>query len=191
MCECAAPVEEFVKVQGSEIYFHCEVCEATVLELNLKLKKLEIELVKRHLDLNLDHIKPEIRIFIRSDGGDIHAGLSAMDCIRSMRRSKVRTIADGMCASAATFLLLGGRTRYMTKNSYLLIHQLNLDGTWGKYEDFKDQMENLDKFMNKFRDIYLGETTIPPERLNEILKRDIYFDTPTCIQWNIVDDVWT
>jgi ATP-dependent Clp endopeptidase proteolytic subunit ClpP len=184
-------VEEYIRVQGSEIYFHCDVCEATVLEFNLKLKKLEIDLVKKHLDLGLDHIKPEIRVFIRSDGGDMHAGLSAMDCIQTMRRSKVRTIADGVCASAATFLLLGGRTRYMTKNSYVMIHQLNLDGTWGKYEDFKDQMENLDKFMNKFKEIYIEKTSIPPEKLDEILKRDLYLDSNYCLEYRIVDSLFT
>jgi len=180
---------EFVKVQGSDVYFHCDVTPENVLEFNLKLKKLEIDLVKKHLDVGLDHIKPEIRVFIHSDGGDMHSGLSAMDCIRSMRRSKVRTIADGVCASAATFMLLGGRTRYMTKNSYVLIHQLNLDGTWGKYEDFKDQMENLDNFMNKLKEIYSEETSIPIEMMGDVMKRDIYFDSKKCLELNIVDSI--
>jgi len=188
MCE-REHVEEYIRTQGSEIYFYCEVCEATVLEFNLKLKKMEIDLVKKHLDIGLDHIKPEIRVFIHSDGGDIHAGLSAMDCIRSMKRSKVRTIADGVCASAATFLLLGGRSRHMTKNSYIMIHQLNMDGTWGKYEDFKDQMENLDKFMKKFKEIYTEQTSIPSEKLDEFLKRDIYLDSQCCIEYNIIDSL--
>ena len=64
------PELEFVKVQGSDVYFHCEVTEESVLELNLKVKKLAQELRHKHLDLGLEHIKPEIRIFIRSDGGD-------------------------------------------------------------------------------------------------------------------------
>jgi ATP-dependent Clp endopeptidase proteolytic subunit ClpP len=184
------PEEEFVKVQGSDIYFHCEVCEATVLELNMKLKKLAKELLHKHLDLGLDHIKPEIRIFIRSDGGDLHAGLSAMDCIKGMDRVKVRTIADGVCASAATFLLLGGRTRHMTENSYILIHQLNMDGSWGKFEDFKDQMENLEKFMKRFREIYTRETRIQEDKLDKLLKRDVYMDAKKCLKWDVVDSIW-
>jgi len=60
--------DEFVHVQGSDVYFHCEVCETTVLELNLKLKKLELELLHKYLELGIKH-RPEIRIFIRSDGG--------------------------------------------------------------------------------------------------------------------------
>jgi ATP-dependent Clp endopeptidase proteolytic subunit ClpP len=187
---CVIPEDEFVKVQGSDIYFHCEVCEVTVLELNMKLKKLAKELLHKHLDLGLDHVKPEIRIFIRSDGGDLHAGLSAMDCINGMNRVKVRTIADGVCASAATFLLLGGRTRHMTENSYILIHQLNMDGSWGKFEDFKDQMENLEKFMKRFREIYTRETRIPEDKLEKLLKRDVYMDAKKCLKWDVVDSIW-
>ena len=190
-CHQAVEAEEsFVKVQGSDVYFHCEVCEATVLELNMKLKKLELELLHRHLDLGIKS-RPEIRVWIRSDGGDIHAGLSAMDCLNSLRRVKVRTIADGVCASAATFILLGGRTRHMTENSYILIHQLNMDGTWGKFEDFKDQLANLSQFMDRFRDIYTRETRIPERDLKKILKRDVYMDAARCLEWRIVDSIWT
>ena len=190
-CTDVEPDMEFVKVQGSDIYFHCEVSEEAVLELNLKLKKLALELLHKHLDLGLGHIKPEIRIFIRSGGGDLHSGLSAMDCISSQKSVKVKTIVDGLCASAATFILLGGRTRYMTPNSYVLIHQLNMDGQWGKFEDFKDQMGNLEQFMERFRDIYLKETQVPERKLKKLLNRDIYMDSKRCLKWGVVDDLWT
>jgi ATP-dependent protease ClpP protease subunit len=191
-CPCQESGEEsFVKVQGSDVYFHCEVCEATVLELNMKLRKLALELRHKHLDLGING-RPEIRIWIRSDGGDLHSGLSAMDCIRALsKRAKIRTIADGVCSSAATFILLGGRTRHMTENSYVLIHQLNMDGTWGKFEDFKDQMENLSQFMERFKDIYMRETKIPERDLKKLLKRDVYMDAGRCLEWKVVDSIWS
>ena len=191
-CPCQETEEEsFVKVQGSDVYFHCEVCEATVLELNMKLRKLALDLRHKHLELGIKG-RPEIRIWIRSDGGDLHSGLSAMDCIRSLKRQvKVRTIADGVCSSAATFILLGGRTRHMTENSYVLIHQLNMDGTWGKFEDFKDQMENLSQFMERFKDIYTRETKIPERDLKKLLKRDVYMDADRCLEWKVVDSIWS
>jgi ATP-dependent Clp endopeptidase proteolytic subunit ClpP len=184
------PEFEYVKVQGSDIYFHCEVSEDSVLELNLKVKKLAQELRHKHMDLGLDHVKPEIRIFIRSEGGDLHSGLSAMDCLVSLKSVKIRTIADGVCASAATFILLGGRTRYMTPNSYVLIHQLNMDGQWGKFEDFKDQMGNLEKFMKQISKIYLEETNVPESKLKKILKRDVYMNSKRCLKWGVVDELW-
>jgi len=190
-CPCHEIEEEsFVKVQGSDVYFHCEVCEVTVLEMNMKLKKLALELNHKYLDLGIKG-RPEIRIWIRSDGGDLHSGLSAMDCIRALSKCvKIRTIADGVCSSAATFILLGGRTRHMTENSYILIHQLNMDGTWGKFEDFKDQMENLSQFMERFKDIYTRETKIPEKDLKKLLKRDVYMDAAKCLDWAVVDGVW-
>ena len=190
-CPCHEIEEEsFVKVQGSDVYFHCEVAEVTVLELNMKLKKLALELNHKYLDLGIKG-RPEIRIWIRSDGGDLHSGLSAMDCIRALsKRVKIRTIADGVCSSAATFILLGGRTRHMTENSYILIHQLNMDGTWGKFEDFKDQMENLSQFMERFKDIYTRETKIPEKDLKKLLKRDVYMDADKCLDWFVVDSIW-
>ena len=78
----------------------------------------------------------------------------------------------------------------MTQNSYILIHQLNMDGVWGKFEDFKEQMENLEKFMKRFRDIYTWETNIPERRLNKLLKRDIYMDSKKCLKYDIVDSIW-
>ena len=190
-CEPCPEEESYVKIQGSDVYFHCEVAEATVLELNMKLRKLALELNHKYMDLGIAS-RPEIRIWIRSDGGDLHSGLSAMDAIKSLRRmAKVRTIADGVCASAATFILLGGRTRYMTENSYVLIHQLNMDGTWGKFEDFKDQMENLSQFMDRFKDIYTRETKIPERDLKKLLKRDVYMDADRCLEWRVVDGIWS
>jgi ATP-dependent protease ClpP protease subunit len=182
---------EWVNVQGQDVYFHCEVCPESVTEFNMKIRQLDLDLRKKHLELGLDRIKPEIRVWIRSEGGDIHAGLSAMDCLRSIKGSKIRTIADGVCASAATFVLLGGRSRHMTENSYILIHQLNMDGSWGKYEDFKDQMHNLEKFMKRFRKIYTSETKIPESKLEKLLRRDLYMDSRRCVKWEVVDSVWT
>jgi len=72
----------------------------------------------------------------------------------------------------------------------VLIHQLNMDGTWGKFEDFKDQMSNLQQFMDRFKTIYTRETKIPKKNLHKILKRDVYMDAKTCLEWKIVDSVW-
>jgi ATP-dependent Clp endopeptidase proteolytic subunit ClpP len=182
-------VEEYVQVDGSDIYFYCEVCEVTVLELTMKIRKLEKKLLHKYLDLGIRD-KPEIRIWIRSDGGDIHSGLSAMDALASIKGVKVRTIADGLCASAATFLLLGGYSRHMTPNSYVLIHQLNMDGSWGKFQDYKDQMENLEQFMERFKEIYTKETQIPDEKIGKILKRDVYMNAEKCLKYGVIDSVW-
>ena len=187
-CNCDNTEEEYVKVQGSDVYFYCDVNELSVRELIMKLRALELDLLKKYLDLNIT-TKPVIRLFIRSDGGDIFAGWSAMDAIQSMKRVKVRTIADGCCASAATFLLLGGYSRHMTENSYVLIHQLNTDGVWGKYEEIKDHVNNFDMYMKRFRQIYGNYTKLPEKKLKKLMKRDLYLDATSCLKWEVVDSI--
>ena len=88
-----------------------------------------------------------IFLYIHTDGGDAYAGLSAMDHIKNMR-VPVHTVVDGLCASAGTFILMGGEKKYALRHSSVLIHQLRL-GFWGTYEDLKDEMQNSDKIDEK------------------------------------------
>ena len=60
---------------------------------------------------------------------------------------------------------------------------------WGKYEEFKDEMENLDMLMDRIKQIYQKHTTIPKTPLANILKRDIWLDAQKCIKWGLVDEI--
>ena len=167
-----------VKVTGRDVFFYCDVDRDTVAELCVALKKLERELMGEEI--------PTIRIHIHSDGGDLHAGLGGMDFIKSLACRTI-TIAEGVCASAATFLFLGGDQRVVTPNSYLLIHQLGSD-FWGKYEDMKDEMGQCDRLMKQMKRIYLGETDLPAEKLDRLMKRDLYLSARKCTKYGLVRD---
>ncbi len=70
----------------------------------------------------------------------------------------------------------------------MLIHQLS-SGMWGKYEELKDDMENNERLMETIRDIYTRHTKIPKKKLNEILKHDLWFDSDTCLEYGLVDEI--
>ena len=53
----------------------------------------------------------------------------------------------------------------------------------------KDAMENNDLFMRIIKDIYEEHTKIPKRKLNEILKRDLWFDAETCLEYGLVDEI--
>jgi ATP-dependent protease ClpP protease subunit len=176
---------EYIKVINNEIYFYCDVSSDSVLELNVALKKLERDLRLKRVELG-EYSDPTIRVFIHSDGGELYAGLSAMDHIKSTK-AKVVTIADGCCASAAAMMMLGGHERLVTKNGYVLIHQLGTDAAWGKYEDLKDEMENCNKLMEHLKDIVRSVTSLPDKKLNRMMKHDIMLPAESCIKYGVVD----
>jgi ATP-dependent Clp endopeptidase proteolytic subunit ClpP len=175
-----------VKVVENDIFFYSGIDNDSILNLNTAIKKLERKLLKRAIDI--DGYNPVINLHIKSGGGDIFAGLSGMDHISSCR-VPINTIADGLCASAATFLLMGGSTRYIRPSAYVLIHQLS-SGFWGKFEDLKNELESCEKFMKIIRGIYEEKATIPQKTLNSMMKRDIYVTAKECLRFGIVDEIY-
>ena len=76
----------------------------------------------------------------------------------------------------------------MNRHSFMLIHQLS-SGLWGKYEELKDDMENCNLFMEMIYKIYSEHTKIPRKKLDEILKRDLWFDAETCLKYGLIDEI--
>ena len=109
---------KITRVIGNEILYYGEITNEDILEFIEEFKKLEIKLLKQKAELI--GYEPVIRVHICSGGGDLFAGLSAMNILEKSR-VKVITIAQGECCSAATFLLLGGHERLIGKNAHVLI----------------------------------------------------------------------
>ena len=174
-----------VGISGSTIFYYTGIDKPNVLELNKHLHNLEAKHISEATRLGVD--PAPIRVRLNSGGGLIVAGVAGMDNIRTLK-VPVNTIIDGFCASAATFLSVVGKHRQMTRNSFMLIHQLSTS-FWGKYEEFEDEKKNLDLMMKMIKNIYREHTKIPEKKLDEILKRDLMLDANTCLKWRLVDEI--
>ena len=130
---------EVVEKVENILYFYAEVYRDNILKLNKELATLSNQILYHSI---ITKNKPaEIFLNIQSYGGSIFSGLSAMDAIIKSK-IPVNTIVDGCAASAATLMSVVGHRRYITKHSYILIHQLS-SIFWGNYEQLKDDMENI------------------------------------------------
>jgi len=177
--------EKHISVQDNKIYFYSGVNRNACCELNKKIGELEAKALT--LSYNLDMEAPPVKLFINSGGGNIVSGIASMDTIL---RSKVpvHTYVDGFSASAATFLSVVGTKRYMSRNSYMLVHQLS-STFWGTYSNFEDEKQNLDLMMKNIKNIYKEYTKIPMKKLNEILKHDLFWDASTCLEYGMIDEI--
>jgi len=170
---------------NNHIYFYSEVERGKMLELNKKLNELDKELQISSLKLGLD--LPKIYLHINSYGGSIFAGLSTLDTIRNTK-CDVITIIEGCAASAGTMISVVGKERYIQKHAYMLIHQLSA-GSWGKYSDLVDDMENNTKLMDMIKKLYQEYTKVPQKELDEILKHDLWWDAEKCLEYGLVDKI--
>ena len=177
--------EKHIAVQDNKIYFYAGVNRNACSELNKKISELETKAIT--LSNNLDTDTPPIKIFINSGGGSIVSGVSSMDTILRCK-VPVWTYVDGFAASAATFMSVVGSHRFMSRNSYMLVHQLSTS-FWGTYANFEDEKQNVDLMMKNIKNVYKEYTKIPMKKIDEILKHDLMWDAKTCLEYGMIDEI--
>jgi len=166
------------------IMFYGEVNNDNAKLLNKTLRTMDKDLQVVRVKYG---VQVPIKLYINSYGGSIFAGFSTVDTIKSLD-TPVHTYIDGSAASAATLISVVAEKRFIHQNSFMLIHQLS-SVMWGKYEEFKDEMENLDMLMSRIKDIYKEHCSIPKKELDEILKHDLWLDSAKCVKWGLVDEI--
>jgi len=174
-----------VSTQDNKIYFYSEVSRPKILALNKNLVRVGQGVKNRSNILTTDDIPIELHIC--SYGGSVFSGFAAVDYIINSP-VPVHSYIDGCAASAATIMSVVADKRYIHRHSFMLIHQLS-SGMWGNYEALKDSMENCDALMETIKKIYIERTRIPKKHLDDILKRDLWFDAETCLKYGLVDEI--
>ena len=174
-----------VQVGRNRIYFYSEVSRPKNLELNKNIATMSNTLYNRGQSLQTD--PGRIFLHINSFGGSVFAGMSSVDYILNSK-VPITTVIDGCAASAATIMSVVGHHRVMHKHSFMLIHQIS-SAMWGKFEEMKDDMKNSELLMETIIKIYEEHTRIPRSELENILKRDIWWDAKTCLDYGLVDEI--
>lgn len=197
-----------IKVNEKEnsIYFNASIDPNTMSSLIDKLLALQSNILKTQKKINKkirdmnekdeeDYeaqlnviVEPKpIYLYITSNGGWLYQVFSAIDTILSMK-VPVYTVCKGFVASAGTLLSLAGKRRFITENSYMLIHELRA-GSWGKYTHMAESFENSKQLMEHIKSFYLKRTRMTEEEIDEQLKKDISWNAETCLQKGLVDEI--
>ena len=177
-----APTE----VVKNRVYFYSPVNKENALSLNSKLRATANILLMEQKALGLESPIP-IYLHISSYGGVIFDGLSAMDEVKNSP-VPVYTVIDGCCASAATFMSVAGKKRFINRHSFILIHQI-ISAFWGTNQEFEDHVKNMRKFMKIMKGVYREHTKISMKKLDEILKHDLWFDANEALKLGLVDEI--
>jgi ATP-dependent protease ClpP protease subunit len=131
-----------------------------------------------------------VRIYIKSDGGDLFSGFAAFDFMQHMKSQgvQIETIALGLVASAAVDILLGGTRRLMGKNAFVLIHQISSEIS-GNFEQMEQAMKHHKLYMKRTRKL-LEETTNLDHRIETYLTGlDKKLSARKCLKYGIIDEI--
>ena len=92
-----------------------------------------------------------LEVHINSPGGSAFDGIAIYNQLR--RRGGVSVIVDGIAASAASIIAMGGQTITMAHNSMMMIHRASA-GVWGNAQDLRDVADALDALDGQIVDTY-------------------------------------
>ena len=175
--------DKLVFCDYDHIYYYDNVNKKSALEFIKLLRQTDEKLqVKKFRG---DITEPIIHIHLNSPGGSLLQGFAMASAVKACK-SKTIGYAEGMVASAITLPWVVCDVRKIQKYCYCLIHQLS---SWfcGSYENFKDNKENLDRFMDQIVKLYLEHTKVPESEIRDILKHDIFWDAEKCMELKLAD----
>ena len=131
--------------------------------------------------------KAPIKLHMQSLGGELLPSIYVCDLILSIE-TPVHVYIDGFVASAASLMAVCGQKRYITPNSRVLIHQLKSQAS-GKLSEMRQEVDNLSDIMKSVKSIYLKNSFISENELDNLLTQDIWILPKKCKDLGFVDEI--
>jgi len=172
--------------QNNHIHFNDDVTQQSMFQLAKELRSVAKTMKLRAVALDIE-VQP-IYLHITTNGGEIHAAFTVVDCMKSLG-VPVYSVVDGFVASAGTLISLAADKRYVRPNAYMLIHQLS-SGVWGKMNAIEEQVGNMKKLMDHITDFYLEHTPLKSKALHKLLLTDVTWNAEECVRKGIADEIY-
>ncbi len=153
--------------------------------------QLASSIIAQLLYLESKNKNEQIYMYINSPGGSISAGFAIYDTMNFIQ-CEVCTIALGICASMAAFLLSSGSKgkRLALENSEVMIHQ-PLGGFNGQASDIEINAKRILKQKEKLNHILAHNTLQPLSKIVEDTDRDYFMDAKEALEYGIIDEIIT
>ncbi len=130
-----------------------------------------------------------IYMYINSPGGSISAGFAIYDTM-NLIKCDVSTIAVGMCASMAAFLLSSGalKKRHALPNCEIMIHQ-PLGGFNGQASDIEISAKRILKQKQHLNELLAKQTLTPLAQIEKDTDRDYFMSANEALEYGIIDEI--
>ena len=130
----------------------------------------------------------DVVVRVNSGGGDVYEGLAIMNALRA-HPGEVLVIVEGLAASAASFIAVGGGTRIVCRpNAELMIHE-----AWsmadGNAADMTKAAGDLDRISSNLAGIYAQRAGGTPEEWRARMREETWFSAEEALSAGLVDAV--
>ena len=133
--------------------------------------------------------KSIITVYINSPGGSADSGFAIYDALRFFK-PPVRTVVNGLCASAAVMIYLAASKdkRYATPNARFLLHQPSTM-VMGSASDIRITAEEIVKLRERYNQIVAVETGKKADTVTEDADRDFWLSPEEAQKYGLVGKI--
>jgi ATP-dependent Clp protease protease subunit len=151
--------------------------------------ELANQLVGIMIYLSAEDESKRIFIYINSAGGGVSSGMAVYDAIQHIN-ARVSTLAVGIAASMASFVLAGGEKghRIALPHSRIMIHQPQ-GGSQGQCSDIEAEASEVLRIRQQIGRIYAERTGQTLSTIAKNLDRDRFMSAKEAKEFGLVDMV--
>ncbi len=151
--------------------------------------KLCASVVARLLILENRDPDAPVTVYINSPGGSADSGFAMYDMLRFIK-CPIRTVVNGLCASAAVLVFLaadeGGRLTL--PGSRFLLHQPSTMGH-GTASDLRITSEQIVKLRESYNQIVADATGRPLEKVLDDVSRDFWLSASEALEYGLANKI--
>lgn len=140
---------------------------------------------------DLDGLKDKnnITVHINSVGGDLYAGISIYNRLKSLP-ANIITVNDGLAASAGSIIFQAGNTRKVNAGSNIMVHQA-MGLLYGYYQtnDLKQVIKQLDAGNKAAVNIYAEASGRDAESMKALVDKETWLTGQEAVDAGLADEV--
>lgn len=130
----------------------------------------------------------ELTVRVNSPGGDVYEGLAIMNALRS-HPATVTAVVEGLAASAASFIAVGGADRVvMRPTAELMIHEA-MSFIGGNAADMSRVVDDLDRISANLSTVYAERSGGDPAEWRERMRAETWFSAEEAVAVGLADAV--
>lgn len=155
-----------------EIYDEIGVWGTDAASFSRSIKDLDVE---------------ELEVRINSTGGDAFAGITIMNLLKD-HPATVTVIVDGIAASAASVIAMGGDRIVMNRGSQLMIHEAS-GLCYGNAEDMRKTINALDVVSDSIADVYAARAGGTRAEWRDVMRAEQWYRAEEAVEAGLADEI--
>ena len=135
----------------------------------------------------LSKVSGDLTVWLNSPGGDVFAASQIYTMLRS-HKGKVTVKIDGIAASAASVIAMGGDRILMSPVSMLMIHN-PATGAFGDHAEMLKAIDMLAAVKESIINAYVTRTGMSRAKLSHLMDAETWMDANAALEMGFIDDI--